>query len=245
MLNRNYLAYGRGSRNIHLAFIPKLHARSDISCLAMELQEIWRYPVKSMRGERLTETHVSALGIERDREIVVVRPDGRVITSRKHPRLLGLSGGLDSSGEATINAHRWDSKEARELVREAAGVEAELVRITDARRFDVLPLLVLTDGAISVLGVDYRRLRPNLVIGGVDGLAERTWEGRKLRIGEVEVLCAQLRGRCVMTTYDPDTLAQDGSVLGKIVRDYEGKFALDTAVLKPGTMRVGDEVRLI
>jgi hypothetical protein len=66
-----------------------------------------------------------------------------------------------------------------------------------------------------------------------------------LRIGEVEVFCEQLRGRCVMTTYDPDTLVQDRSVLAKIVRDFEGTFALDTSVLKGGMMRVGDEVSLI
>jgi hypothetical protein len=36
-------------------------------------------------------------------------------------------------------------------------------------RFDVLPLLVATDGAIAALGEDGRRLRPNVVVGGVDG----------------------------------------------------------------------------
>ncbi|MGZ4836894.1 MAG: MOSC domain-containing protein [Terriglobales bacterium] len=211
----------------------------------MYLKEIWRYPVKSMRGEQLPEALVSALGIEHDREIVVVSSNGRAVTSRTQPRLLGLQGGVNTSGDATVNGQGWQSEAAGRLVKEAAGNGASLVRITDARRFDVLPLLVLTDGAIAALGEDPRRLRPNLVIGGVEGLSERTWEGRKLRIGEVEVFCAQLRGRCVMTTYDPDTLVQDRSVLGKIVRDFDGRFALDTEVLQPGTVRVGDEVMLL
>ncbi len=210
----------------------------------MNLKEIWRYPVKSMRGEPLSSAQVSALGIDHDREIVVVGAGGRVITSRTHPQLLGLHGGLDSGGDATVNGHPWKSEQARKLVEEAAGQGASLARMTNAHRFDILPLLVLTDGAIAALGENYRRLRPNLVIGGVEGLAERTWEGRKLRIGEIEVLCVQLRGRCVMTTYDPDTLEQDKSVLFKIVRDFAGKFALDTAVLKAGPVRVGDEVKL-
>jgi MOSC domain-containing protein len=211
----------------------------------MYLKEIWRYPVKSMRGEALPSAEISELGIEHDREIVVVGANGRAITSRTHPRLLGLSGGRNGAGDATIDGHRWDSPEAAALVKEAVRFDATLVRVTDARRFDILPLLILTDGAIAALGENHRRLRPNLVIGGVEGLAERTWEQRKLRIGEVEVFCEQLRGRCVMTTYDPDTLVQDRSVLAKIVRDFEGTFALDTSVVKSGMVRVGDEVTLL
>ena len=75
--------------------------------------------------------------------------------------------------------------EAAAAVRGAAGDAAVLVRDDGIERFDVLPLLVATDGAILALGVDGRRLRPNIVIGGVDGLAERTWPGRRLRIGDV------------------------------------------------------------
>jgi hypothetical protein len=40
---------------------------------------------------------------------------------------------------------------------------------------------VATDGAIAALGADGRRLRPNIVIAGVEGLAERTWPGRRIR----------------------------------------------------------------
>jgi uncharacterized protein YcbX len=211
----------------------------------MYLREIWRYPVKSMRGEQLQATEVSALGVACDREIVVIGANGRPTTSRTHPRLLGLRGGTSAGGEATVNGHVWQSAEAATLVEHAAGPGASLVRITDARRFDVLPLLVLSDGAIAALGEDHRRLRPNLVIGGVSGLDERTWESRRLRIGEVEVFCAQLRARCVMTTYHPDTLVQDRSVLARIVRDFQGTFALDAAVVTPGTVHLGDEVTLI
>lgn len=68
-----------------------------------------------------------------------------------------------------------------------AGPGAELIHDETADRFDVLPLLVATDGAIAAFGRDGRRLRPNLVIGGVKGLDERQWPGRKLRIGEVMI----------------------------------------------------------
>ena len=213
----------------------------------MHVEELWRYPVKSLRGETLQEAEVLKTGIRGDREIVVVSESRRrFITSRTHHRLLGLQGGISpETGEATINGYSWDSPEARALVEEAVGEKAELVHVPGTERFDVLPLLVATDGAINTLGLDRRRFRPNIFIGGVEGLAERQWEGKQLRIGEVTIYAAQLRARCVMTTYDPDTLKQDRNVLFRIVKEFDGTMALDCSVVKPGTIRVGDEVTVV
>jgi MOSC domain-containing protein YiiM len=144
-----------------------------------------------------------------------------------------------------IDGRPWDDPATAAAVRKAVGESATLVRDESRDRFDVLPLLVATDGAITALGVDRRRLRPNLVIDGVEGLAERDWPGRRLRIGDVLISVAKLRGRCVMTTYDPDTLAQDAGVLRRIVRDFDGRMALDCAVVEPGSIRVGDAVELL
>jgi uncharacterized protein YcbX len=105
--------------------------------------------------------------------------------------------------------------------------------------------LVATDGAIAELHEDGRRLRPNIVIGGVEGLTERTWPGRRLQIGEVVIEAAQLRQRCVMTTYDPDTQVQDINVLKRIVSDFDGTMALDCRVIAPGMIKIGDEVRVL
>ena len=90
---------------------------------------------------------------------------------------------LAPEGEPLVNGKPWDAPEIAEAVRAAAGPEAHLVRYDGPERFDVLPLLIGTDGAFEQLGVDHRRLRPNIVIGGVDGLAERGWPGHRLRIG--------------------------------------------------------------
>jgi len=45
-----------------------------------------------------------------------------------------------------------------------------------------------------------------------------------------------------MTTYDPDTLKQDHTVLRQIVKKFDGTLALDTAVLQGGRISVGDAV---
>ncbi|MEO8025976.1 MAG: MOSC N-terminal beta barrel domain-containing protein, partial [Bryobacteraceae bacterium] len=203
----------------------------------MYVKELWRYPAKSMAGERVREIKVDQFGFADDRKVLVVGSNGRVITSRTHPKLLGLKGTLNAEGKALISGHPWDSDEAAALVREAVGRDAELTYYEGDERFDVLPLLVATDGAIAHMKIDGRRLRPNIVVGGVEGLAEREWPGHDLRIGEIVVHPAQLRGRCVMTTYDPDTLKQDPSVLKSIVRELGGRMALDTSVVTGGVIR--------
>jgi uncharacterized protein YcbX len=210
------------------------------------VKELWRYPAKSMAGERVKETAVTLEGFPDDRRVLVVgKANHRVITSRTHPRLLGLKGSIPEDGVPRISGHPWNSPEARALVEEASGQKVDLIYHTGVERFDILPLLVATDGAIEYMGVDGRRFRPNIVIGGVEGLAEREWPGRRLRVGTAVIEPAQLRGRCVMTTYDPDTLAQDLSVLKRIARELDGTLALDTSVIEPGTIREGDPVELI
>jgi uncharacterized protein YcbX len=104
---------------------------------------------------------------------------------------------------------------------------------------------VATDGAIQAFGYDGRRLRPNLVIGGVEGQAERSWEGRKLQIGQALISLADLRGRCIMTTVDPDTGVRDLNVLRKIRREFGGRLALNASAEGEGTIRVGDRADLL
>ncbi len=209
----------------------------------MFVQELWRYPIKSLAGERVNEAELSTLGIPGDRTVLVLRR-GRVATSRTYPKLLGLHGTLGVDGIPRIDGHEWDSPEALALVRVAVAPDAELMHYEGEERFDILPLLVATDGAIAHQGIDGRRLRPNIVVGGVEGLAERDWPGRTLRIGEAVLRPAQLRGRCIMTTYDPDTLEQDVEVLQRIRRELEGTMGLDTAVERGGVIRIGDAVEI-
>ena len=210
----------------------------------MFVKELWRYPVKSMAGERISQADVGELGIAGDRGILV-HIDGSIVTSRTHHGLLGLKGTLDGNGVPLISGYRWNSPEALELVKQAAGLAAELINYEGDERFDVLPLLVATDGALSHMGFDGRRLRPNIIIGGVDGLKEREWPGRRLQIGDVVIHAVQLRGRCIMTTFDPETLQQDRDVLRRIVRELDGRMALDCAVVTGGVIREGDPVTVL
>jgi uncharacterized protein len=146
----------------------------------------------------------------------------------------------------TIDGVRWDDPRALEAVRAATEPDAELVYYdgTGPQRFDVLPMSVATDGAVAAVGVDRRRFRANVYLSGVEGLGERDWPGRELHLGEAVLGVRQVRGRCVMTTFDPDTLEQDIGVLQKIYFELDGRTALDCYVIRPGVVRVGDEAQL-
>jgi uncharacterized protein YcbX len=210
----------------------------------MYVAEIWRYPVKSMAGERLKAARLTGSGIEGDRVVQVYDASGRVATARTYPGMLRMRATLGQDGRPSVDGRPWDHPKVLAAVRQVVNVGASLACDTSPDRFDILPLLVATDGAIQSFGRDVRRLRPNLVIGGVEALAEREWQGRSLLIGKVRIGIHDLRGRCVMTTFDPDTLAQDRDVLRDIVNRFGGKLALNCEVLDGGAFEVGQEVEL-
>ena len=211
----------------------------------MFVSEIWRYPVKSMGGERLESAHLTPEGIDGDRVVQVYAKPGRMATARTWPDLLGFHSRLDSHGKPLVDGKLWSDPEVQEAVRKVVDPAARLAYSERLERFDILPLLVATDGAIAAFGRDRRRLRPNIILGGVEGLAEREWEGGQLRIGDVVIHIDSLRERCNMTMIDPDTLDYDPGVLRDIVKRFGGKLALNCDVIQGGDIRVNQEVRIV
>jgi uncharacterized protein YcbX len=211
----------------------------------MQIKEIWRYPVKSMAGETLSVADINRQGIAGDRIIQVRNAAGRIFSARTRPKLLRHTAMLADNGDVLVDGRPWDSTEVALDVEEAAGAGTRLVRSDAGDRFDVLPLLVTTDGMFAAVGYDRRRFRPNLVIAGVEGLAERQWEGARLRINETVIGMDDLRARCIMTTYDPDTGEQDVNVLRRIQGEFGGVLGLNSYVINPGRVAVGDRVELL
>lgn len=52
------------------------------------LSALYRYPVKSMRGERLDASPVSPIGLPFDRNWMIGDPNGRLMTGREYPELV-------------------------------------------------------------------------------------------------------------------------------------------------------------
>lgn len=211
----------------------------------MKVEEIWRYPVKSMAGESLECADLTQVGIAGDRVVLARSSAGRIVTARTCPLLLRHRATTSLDGGILIDGRPWNTSDVARDVEAAAGLGTQLTQATGPDRFDVLPLLVATDGMLAAVGHDRRRFRPNLVIGGVPGIAERCWKGARLRIGSAVIAMEDLRMRCIMTTFDPDSGQQDLSVLTRIRKVFGGRLGLNAYVEAPGHIHVGDDVELI
>lgn len=209
----------------------------------MHVSGLWRYPVKSLGGEALRSASVTLDGIEGDRIVHVRGPRGP-LTGRTRHGLLTTTASTGPGGEPMVSGHRWDTPAALEVIRAAAGEGAELAAYAGPERFDVLNLLVATDGAVERFGHDVRRLRPNILLAGVPDDAEQGWPGHALAVGEVLIGIHSVRQRCIVTSIDPDTGEQDLEVSRRIRRLFGNELALDSWVIRPGTIQVGDPVEL-
>ena len=145
------------------------------------------------------------------------------------------SGGLCTSTKSFSCVRLWSARSRGS----ALGVE----RAVDGWR--ELAQLPARPSVVTTFDHDVRRLRPNLIIGGVEGLAERQWPGAILRLPNAEIALADLRRRCVMTTYDPDTTAQDPAVLRHIVQRFAGELCLNAAIVRGGLVEVGNRADVI
>jgi len=211
----------------------------------VHIRGIWRYPVKAMGGEPVDSCEITAAGLVGDRLVQVVGSEGKVLTVRDCPKLLLHTATLGEDGQPLVDESPWQEARAAEIVAAAAGSGARLVAAGPDGRADRVPLLVLTNGAIDVLGYDARRYRANLIIGGVKGTAERSWVGKRLKLGDAAVIrVVGLRKGCGVAVYDPDTAEADPEVVARIEREMEGAFGLDCEVVEPGRIQCTEEVEL-
>jgi uncharacterized protein YcbX len=105
--------------------------------------------------------------------------------------------------------------------------------------------------AAGVPDVDERRFRMLIEIDGVEAHEEDGWVGRRARVGGALISWDGHVGRCLVTSRDPDSGEIDLPTLD-ILREYRGDcatteplpFGIYGAVIEPGTVRVGDPVRL-
>lgn len=120
---------------------------------------------------------------------------------------------------------------------------------------DAFPLMLMTTSALRSLTealpdsvVDVRRFRPSFVIdtGDQPGHPERSWVGRRMRLGDVVVEIGAPCPRCVMVTraIAPDIPA-DRAVLRHIVRDLDQCVGVYATVVTPGTVHASDPVELV
>jgi uncharacterized protein YcbX len=121
--------------------------------------------------------------------------------------------------------------------------------------FDVAPIHVLTSASLKEMkrldpaaDWDVRRFRPNFFVEtdtGIEGLVEAEWKGRKLRIGDVELLCEIPCERCAMANHAQPDLPKDERILRTIAREANTNLGVYASVIRPGEVRTGDVVEVI
>jgi uncharacterized protein len=207
----------------------------------MRVAELWRYPVKGLRGEPLDRVDVAGDGIPGDRSLRVLDERG-IVTGRRKQRMIGVAATLGAEGEPLIEGRPWAAPESAARIREVAGAGASLSRPLGGHEFDAAPILLVTDGSIAQLGYDRRRFRPNIYVEGADGPVEQGWVGREVRVGGVVLRVDEPCERCVITTIDPDTIEVDLDVLKRARAELAGNMGVYCSVVEPGAIAVGDAV---
>jgi uncharacterized protein YcbX len=239
--------------------------------MGLVVRELWRFPVKSLGGERVGRTTVTADGLAGDRAFGIVDVvTGFVLTARREPGLLGASASYaDADGTLAITLpdgslatddaalSSWLGRPVR-LAAARDDVAGTYETQVDVDHEDTAewftwqgPAGPFHDSArtrVSIVSVatvgswDTRRFRANVVC---DGAGEDELVGRTVCIGDVELDVQKHIDRCVMVTRpQPGGIERDLEVLRTITRERAGNLGIGALVRTAGVMSVGDEVVL-
>jgi uncharacterized protein len=222
---------------------------------------LWRYPVKSMGAEALTEADVSWHGLAGDRRWAFVREG---VAQSGFPWLTLRDRG-DMSHFIPSFLEPTQPDKSPTIVKTPSGLSfdvtdpalgAELfsggVRVIKHDRgiFDTFPLSVITTQTIARLGelvgaqLEILRFRPNILIEAADEapFAEDAWVGRVLHIGGLRLRVDKRDGRCVVITIDPVTMERNPAILRTVAQDRQGCLGVYGSTVEPGRVALNDQV---
>lgn len=226
--------------------------------------QLWRHPVKSMRGERVAESPLRWSGLAGDRRYAFVRTDDDSrfpwFTGRVHAQLLRYTPRFENPAEPNGSPVRVRTPEGRELAVTDEALRAELqaayggpIQLLHSGRglHDASPVSLIGLPTIEALcrgaelPVEPRRFRNNLVVVGEGGapFEEEAWLGRVLQVGEGDD-APQLRldrrnERCVMITLEPDSLESTTELLTSLALEREACAGVYASTVRPGMLREG------
>jgi uncharacterized protein YcbX len=235
--------------------------------------ELWRYPVSSLRGERIGIAPLDSHGVLHDRGWGLMDKTGSVAapeTERRWrfvPDMLSRIGktGLEISTDGTA----WlavPSEAANAAASKRAGFRVTFRRLATTMeeasaqqappRYDRGHLHILTTASLRALAellppdslVDVRRFRPNIVIdmaAAESGFPDRQLIGRRLRIGDALVAVNEPCERCSFTALAQGELPFAKEVLHAIARHGGGGFGVLASVIEAAPIQDGDMVSLI
>lgn len=190
--------------------------------------------------------------------IRITLPDGTTVTNNDESHLNQiLSKALDR--DVTLGAAQREAVNAEEYWPDMEGLDHRDTvtdfTLPEETFFDCAMVHILTTATLDQLRELYpqgrfevRRFRPNIVVEPASGekrFAENVWVGHRLTIGdEVRLNITGPCGRCVMTTLAQGDLPKDPGILRTAAQHNQVNVGVYAAVVRGGTIRRGDSVRI-
>ena len=233
------------------------------------LEAIFRYPVKSMGGERLKVAGLGWHGLDGDRRLAFRRIDDRggfpwlsasklleLLLFAPHRRADGAPGDLPT------HIRTPDGKEmpvfGEDLAAEVGrqyGAPVQMMRLNHGI-FDEASISLIAFDTVREIGrlagqsPDVRRFRPNVVVRSLRSIPfqEDEWLGGVLSFGEGDdapAITVTMRDvRCSMVNLDPDSASPAPEVLKAVVRANRNNAGIYGAVTRVGRLAVGQPILL-
>jgi len=218
-----------------------------------QIEAIFRYPVKSMRGEALDAASLGWHGLDGDRRLAFRRVDESGTPLRRE----------HGEGEALPTHVRTPEGEEMPVFSEALAAEVGRrygapVQMMHLKHgiFDEASISVIASHTVREIGrlagkiADIRRFRPNIVVrsDGTVPFEEDQWVGGVLTFGEGEgapaVTVTMRDVRCVMVNIDPDGGRPAPEMMKACVRANQNNAGIYGTVTRIGRLAVGQTIAL-
>lgn len=225
------------------------------------VQALWRYPFKSMLGEKLKTASVTKKGLSADRRFALrERATHKLATARHYPQLLTYRATCDDETQTTTIEFPDGSRVSVDdpgleshfssVMSKAVTLEKAFGDRTPDGLFDDSHVHIVSERTLESLQeqraesrFDPRRFRPNILITSYD---EQTLIDRQIRIGtSVVVKVEKPCQRCVMTTMAQEDLPRDNEILRTVAQIAQNIVGIYGTIMTPGVINVGDSVVLL
>jgi len=233
------------------------------------VEAIFRYPVKSMGGERLEVAKLGWHGLEGDRRLAFRRIDDRSgfpwLSASNFPDLLRFAPYRredGAQGDLPTHVCTPDGEEmpvfGEELATEVGRRYGAPLQMMQLRQgiFDEASISVIASDTVQEIGrltgrsLDVRRFRPNVVARLLRSapFQEDEWLGGVLSFGDGDdapaITVTMRDARCSMVNLDPDSASPAPEVLKAVVRVNQNNAGIYGTVTRIGRLAVGQPITL-
>ncbi len=232
------------------------------------VEALFRYPVKSMGGERLDVAEMGWHGIEGDRRLAFRRIEDRSgfpwLTAGKLRDLVLFVPEREEGAPEDLPSHvrtpdgRVMPVFSEELAAEVGrryGAPVQMMQMKhgvfdDASISVIASYTVCEIGRLAGLIPDVRRFRPNVVVRLLQPgpFQEDEWVGGVLSFGEgcdaPAIAVTKRDERCAMLNLDPDTAIPTPAMMKAVVRANDNNAGVYATVIRTGRLMAGQSVFL-